>query len=405
MTSGSVTIENTITNDSITEEKPAWAAVFSLGMGVAGLVMAELLPVSLLTPMAKELGITEGLAGQSISATAIIGLFSSLFSAAATRHIDRRKVVLSFSVLLVLSNLMVAFAPNYLILLSGRLLLGLALGGFWAMAAAIAMRLVPQSLVPRAFSIIFGAVAVATALAAPLGSYLGGILGWRGTFMVASGVGVIAFVWQYKAMPAVPPSGLTRLRTLVDVLKRPKMGIGMLAVLLVFAGHFAFFTYLRPFLETVTGMEVNGISAILLAFGVASFIGTSLAGPILGKNLIAVLAIAPLFMGLLAGGLIVMGASAWVATTFVALWGFAFGTVPVAWSTWNSGMVPDEAESAGALLVAVIQLAVTIGAASGGVLFDMSGAKAAFTGSSIILLVAALLIFTGLRSKSSHSKT
>ena len=103
--------------------EPAWGAVFAMALGVFGLVTAEFLPASLLTPMAESLGVTEGVAGQAVTATATVALVTSLLTAAATRTIDRRRVLLVFSVLLVASNLAVAFAPNLAMLLIGRVVL------------------------------------------------------------------------------------------------------------------------------------------------------------------------------------------------------------------------------------------------------------------------------------------
>ena len=387
-------------NGVITKEKPAWGAVFSLAMSIVGLITAELLPISLLTPMANDLHITEGAAGQTVTVTAIVGLFASLLGAVVTRRVDRRIVILSFSVILIVSSLLVAFAPSYPVLLIGRFLLGMGVGGFWAMAAAIAMRLVPATLVPKAFSIIFGAGSIASALAAPLGSYLGDSFGWRGTFVIAAVFGVIAFVWQFISLPSLPPNAQNRLRTLVDVLRRPKIGLGIFSVLLVFAGHFAFFTYLRPFLESELGASVQVVSIILLLFGIAGFVGNTLAGALLGKNMRLVLITAPLLLVGLGVGLLTIGTNVWAAATLLTLWGFAFGSVPVAWSTWIARVVPDEAESGGALLVAAIQLAITIGAAIGGILLDRYSVQGTVTGSILILLLSTLLIGLGLTSGS-----
>src|SRR6201991_2996817 len=92
------------------EEVPAaWPAVFAMALGTFALVTAEFLPASLLTPMASSLGVTEGMAGQTVTVTALIALVTSLFISVLTRNIDRRVVLLSFSVLLVASNLLVAF--------------------------------------------------------------------------------------------------------------------------------------------------------------------------------------------------------------------------------------------------------------------------------------------------------
>lgn len=386
-------------NSSVVSEiKPAWSAVFSLAVSLTGLITAELLPISLLSPMAKDLHITEGAAGQAVAVTAIVGLFASLFSAVLTRRVDRRIVILSYSVILIISSLLVAFAPNYPVLLIGRFLLGIGVGGFWAMAAAVAMRLVPAAFIPKAFAIIFGAGSIASAIAAPFGSYFGNIIGWRGTFIVAAALGVVALGWQLVALPSLPPNGQTRLQTLVQVVRRPKIGLGILSVLLVFAGHFAFFTYLRPFLETQTGLSVSGVSAILLLFGIAGVVGNSLAGALLAKKERLVLVAGPLLMMSLGIVLLLISSNLWAVTILIAMWGFAFGAMPVAWSTWIARMVPDEAESGGSLLVASMQLAISIGAATGGLLFDNFAIQGSLTGSIIILVIATLIIIGGLRT-------
>lgn len=380
-------------------ERPAWGAVISMTLGVFGLVTAEFLPASLLTPMAADLGISEGLAGQAVTATAVVALVTSLLVVAATRRIDRRLVLLAFSILLIISNLLVAFAPDLPFLIAGRVLLGVALGGFWSMSAAVMMRLVPAALIPKALSIMFSGVSAATVLAAPVGSYLGDIVGWRSVFLIATALGVLTLIVQFATLPALAPAGSARLRTLIDVLRRPGVGLGMIAIALVFTGHFALFTYVRPFLETVTGVGISAVSGILLGFGIANFLGTYLGGLLLSWNMRLTLTIMPLVMGLLGLGLAFSGAAPVADAALVALWGLAFGAVPVAWSTWITRTVPDEAETGGGLIVAAVQLAIATGAGVGGAVFDVSGAAGVFALGGIVLLVAAALIGLGVRPR------
>jgi len=379
------------------DPKPAWGAVFALALGVVGLIASETLPVSLLTPIAKGLGVTQGGAGQAVTVTALVAFISSLLIPALTWRFNRRHVLLLFAAALVGSNLLAASAANFSVFLLGRVLLGISLGGFWAMSAAVAMRLVPESLVPRALSIIFGGISIASVAAAPLGSYFGAVIGWRGVFLAAAAVGLLALVWQAVVLPSMAPSGQPRLSTLFNLLKRPQVGVGMAGVVLSFAGHFAFFTYLRPFLETVSHVSISGLSGILLAFGAASFAGTSLSGLMLKRNLRVTLTAMPLMMSLLAAGLVAAGNSQIFAAVFVTLWGFSFAVLPVGWSTWLTRTVPDEAESGGGLLSAAIQLAITAGAAVGGGIFGYEGAKGAFIVSFVFLLFAALVTAVGLK--------
>lgn len=182
--------------DAIT--RPNWSAVFSVAFCVACLIIVEFLPVSLLTPMAQDLGISEGVAGQSVTVTAFVAMFASLFITQTIQATDRRYVVILFAVLLTLSCLLVSFANSFSLLLIGRACLGLALGGFWAMSASLTMRLVPPRTVPKALSVIFGAVSIALVIAAPLGSFLGELIGWRNVFNAAAVMGVLLYFLDYQ---------------------------------------------------------------------------------------------------------------------------------------------------------------------------------------------------------------
>ncbi|MDP9609164.1 MULTISPECIES: MFS transporter [Streptomyces] len=370
----------------------SWAAVFSLAVGVFGLLTAEYLPASLLTPMAADLGISEALAGQAVTITAVAAMLSGLLTASLTRGIDRRIVLLGFTVLVIVSNLLVAVATNLAMLMLMRILLGIALGGFWSMAAAVAMRLVPAALVPRAVSIIFSGIAVATIVAVPLGSYLGDLTGWRNTFLAAAVLGVLALVFQVFTLPRMKPHGTARLGTLWEVLRRPGFGVGIVGMLLVHMGHYALFTYIRPALENVVKVDANKLALLLFVFGVANFVGTLVAGWLLQISLRLTLSLTPALMGIAALGLALLPAGQVGYGALVILWGLAFGGVSVAWSNWATRMVPDQAESAGGLVVVGVQSAVAGGAAAGGVMFGLGGTVTVFTVSGVVLVASALLI-------------
>ncbi|MFD2032358.1 MFS transporter [Ancylobacter dichloromethanicus] len=348
--------------------------------------------------MAADLGITEGTAGQAVTATALVAMAASLLVSAVTQRIDRRNLMVAFSIMLVISNLIVAFAPNLPLLILGRVLLGLALGGFWAMSAALTMRLVPEAMIPRALSILFSGVSAATIFAAPVGSYLGHLVGWRAVFLLAAAMGVVTIIAQIVTLPRMAPTGTARLRTLVDVLRRPGVALGMSAAMLAFAGHFAVFTYIRPFLETVTGIGINALSGILLGFGLANFVGTLAAGPLIERSLKAALLGMPLLMAALGVALVTLQADPTVHTLLFALWGFAFGGVPVAWSTWLTRAVPDQTETAGGLLVASVQLAISVGAAGGGAILAVDGVTGTFAAACLLLVIAALIVLFGVRT-------
>jgi predicted MFS family arabinose efflux permease len=361
-------------------------------MGVFGLLTAEYLPASLLTPMAVDLGVSEALAGQAVTVTALVALFAGLLVPGLTRTIDRRVVLLGFSALMVISNLLVAASSSLAVLLLMRILLGIALGGFWSMAAAVAMRLVPAALLPRALAIIFSGIAVGTVVAVPLGSFMGGRYGWRSAFLAAAAVGVVTLAFQWFTLPRLSPTTATRLRAVLDVLRRPGIGVGMLGCVLVHTGHFALFTYIRPFLESTTGVGPDGLALLLLGFGLANFVGTLLAGWLLHRNERATLVLMPALVGIAALALVGLPAAVPVQALLVALWGLAFGAVPVAWSNWVARSVPDQAESAGGMVVASVQSAIAAGAAAGGAMFSISGIAGVFVAGGVLMFLAALFI-------------
>ena len=377
--------------------RPNWSAVFAVAFCVACLITVEFLPVSLLTPMAQDLGISEGLAGQSVTTTAFVAMFASLFITSMIRSTDRRYVVILFSVLLTVSCLLVSFANSFALLLVGRACLGLALGGFWAMSASLTMRLVPMRVVPKALSVIFGAVSIALVIAAPLGSFLGGVIGWRNVFNAAAVMGVLCTLWVLKVLPSLPGEAPHQQQNMFGLLKRPGVMAGMCAIFMAFAGQFVFFTYIRPVYMTLAGFDVDGLTLVLLSFGIASFIGTSLSSVILRRSVKAALTAAPLVLATSATVLVLWEESQVVASAVAIIWGFAFALIPVGWSTWITRSLSDQAEKAGSIQVAVIQLANTCGAAVGGVALDHLGLLSPLVISGALMLLTGLLVAVKVR--------
>jgi len=378
---------------------PAWMAVFSLAMGVFGLLTAEYLPASLLTPMATDLGVSEALAGQAVTVTAVVALFAGLLVPGLTSGLDRRVVLLAFSVLMIASNLLVALSSSLEFMLVMRVLLGIALGGFWSMAAAVAIRLVPAKSVPRALSIIFSGIAVGTVVSVPLGSYLGGLYGWRSAFFVAAAVGTLILIFQWFTLPTMAPRKMLRTASVLQLLRRPGIAIGMLGCVLAHTGQFALFTYIRPALESVAPIDVDRLSLMLLGFGVANFVGTLLAGWLIERSLRVTLALMPALVGLAAFGMIALPIELPGLMLLVAFWGLAFGGVPVAWSNWVARAVPDQAETAGGMVVASVQSSIATGAALGGLVFGTSGVQGVFITAGAVMLLAALVIALWVRAE------
>lgn len=280
------------TNDA--EERPAyWGGVLAMSLCVFALIASEFMPVSLLTPIASELNVSEGEAGQAIAISGAFAVLTSLFISSIAGHLDRKVLLLALTGVMAVSGTIVAIAPNYVIFMVGRALIAVVIGGFWAMSAATAMRLVPERHVPKALAIFNGGNALATVVAPPLGAFLGSIIGWRGAFFIVVPIAVFVFFWQMTSMPSMKAERRPGSGNVFKLLKSPLVALGMASVGLFFMGQFALFTYVRPFLETVTQVDMPTLSLILLGIGLAGLVGTSLIGMFLKNGLYGTLIVIP----------------------------------------------------------------------------------------------------------------
>src|SRR6476661_879427 len=210
-----------------------WGAVFALTLCVATLIASEFMPVSLLTPIAADLRMTEGHAGQAIAISGLFAVLTSLSISSLTRGLDRRIVLLALAALMMVSGALVATAPNAAVFMAGRALIGVVIGGFWSMSAATVMRLLPEQDVSRAMGLLNGGNALATTVAAPLGSFLGQYVGWRGAFFAVVPLAALTLGWLFVSLPSMPSERVAD-GSVFRVLRRAQVPAGMLAVTLLF---------------------------------------------------------------------------------------------------------------------------------------------------------------------------
>jgi predicted MFS family arabinose efflux permease len=371
--------------------RQSWGAVFAMSLAAFVLVASEFMPVSLLTPIAADLHVTEGQAGQGIAMSGLFALITSLLIASVAARVERKPLLLSLTLLMIVSGTVAAFAPNYTTFMLGRALIGIAIGGFWSLSAATAMRLVAEDQVTRAMAIVNGGNALATVVAAPLGSFLGALIGWRGAFFCIVPVAVLAGLWLLISLPTMKNTASAGSANALRLMKRVPVALGMVAVSVFFMGQFMLFTYLRPFLETVTHVSVSMLSLMLLVLGLAGLAGTFLIEAFLKVGLHRTLIVIPVLMAMIALALVSFGSSAITTTVLLGIWGLVATAAPVGWWTWLAKTLPDDAEAGGGLMVAIVQLAIASGATVGGLVFDFSGYRATFELSALLLGVAAVL--------------
>ncbi|MGK5026132.1 MFS transporter [Janthinobacterium sp. RB2R34] len=374
---------------------PAWSAVGAMTMCVALLIAAEFMPVSLLTPIARDLRATPGMAGQAIAVSGLFAVATSLLIPAASRRFDRRQVLIALTWAMLASLVLIAMAPSFAVLMLARALLGITIGGFWALSTATVMRLVPSEMVPKALGLMYTGNAVAAALAAPMGSYFGAIIGWRATFWTLVPLVLANLLWQAASLPSMPPDTKTSPVSVLGLLKRRHVALAMAGAMLSFGGAFTSYTYFRPFLETYTQVSVPQMSMLLLGLGLAGFAGTYGATMLLGRHLYALLRWLPLALGLVTLLLLGLGHHLWGVALALVAWGALNAAIPVAWSTWLTRGVRDAPESGGGLMVAAIQLSIMSGAALGGLLLDHLSITATLMGGAALLAMACLLVGNG----------
>lgn len=376
-----------------------WGGVFAITLCVFALIASEFMPVSLLTPMAADLHVTEGMAGQGIAMSGVFAVITSLSISTVAGRMDRKTLLLLLTAMMCVSGTIVALASGYATYMVGRALIGVVVGGFWSMSAATAMQLVPASKVPRALAIFNGGNALATVVAAPLGSYLASIVGWRGAFFCLVPVAALAFAWQWFSLPAMKAGPRAHgTGNVLRLVRRPVVLLGMLAVGVFFMGQFALFTYLRPFLETVTKVDVSTLSLILLTLGAAGFLGTTVIERFLRLGFYGTLAVIPLLMAAIAVALTALGASVEATTVLLGVWGLVATAAPVGWWLWVARTLPHDAEAGGGLMVAVVQLSIALGSTAGGLLFDSGGYRSTFVFSAGLLVAGAFLVFLTARA-------
>jgi predicted MFS family arabinose efflux permease len=392
--------QSTPVTPSGTSTRSPWWGVVSLTIVLFALVTSEFLPASLLSPIAADLKISPGLAGQAVSVTAIMGAIAAPTIGVIFPRLDRRTLMLGLAALAIISNVVVSLASSYPVLLVARLLLGVAVAGFWSVSLALVAHLVSPARLGRGMTVVNIGVSGAMIVAIPLGTYLGEVLGWRAVFLLAAAASFLALVLVAFWLPSAPAAPGAGGRSLIATLRSPLVIFGLVGVAFAASGHFAAFTYIRPALERTEGLGATALAAFLIAFGVTGLVGNLFAGPIADRRL------APLVLlstGLVAIGAVVLavgGANVTTALIGVTLWGLGFGGLPTATQTWVARSAPQHLDAIGGLIVTVFQIAIALGAGVGGALVDGLNVQAALVAGGIASGVGGVLLASRTRSLS-----
>jgi len=384
-TDGSVTTEAT--------RPTRWWSVWAVAAGSFALVMSEFLAIGVLPDVATSMRVTEGTAGLMVTAPGLMAALAAPLLTVAAAKVDRRTVLLAFTVLLIVSNVLAAAAPAFWVLLLARLLLGIAVGGFWTIGVSIAPRLVPARSVAHATAVISFGITLATIASLPLGALAGNYIGWRAGFVIIAGISVLALAFQFTTLKRLPAQHTVTFTSLVTVLRIPRARAGVIGTALVVLGHFAGFTYLVPTIQDLAGFTDAWTPSVLLVFGVAGVLGNFTAGSLATRYGVPTLITAALFLLTAAVGLFpILGHTKPAVVALVSLWGLAWGGVPVGLQLWALESTGDRADAGLALTISTSQLALAAGAYVGGVIVDDRGIPAALA-TAAVAVGASMLTF------------
>ncbi len=350
-------------------------AVLAVATATFSVVTTEMLPVGLLTSVGAGLGVSDGTAGLAVTLPGLVAALAAPLLPVAVRRADRRTVLCALMALLAGANLLSALAPGFGVLLAARVLVGVCIGGVWAVAAGLGVRLVrEEAAAGRATAVIFSGIAVASVLGVPAGTLLGELAGWRWGFAALAALALAVAALLAAVLPPLPADAGVRLGAFARLLRLGPLRAGLLAVTLLVTGHFAAYTYVRPVLERVPGIGAGLISGLLLAYGAAGVVGNFAAGAVAARDPRRALLALCAGLGAVVLLLVPAGGSLAASAALLVAWGLAYGGVSVSAQNWVMAAAPHAREAASALFAGVFNMAIALGAFAGGRVADSRGA-------------------------------
>ncbi|WP_246113770.1 MFS transporter [Streptomyces montanus] len=372
--------ETSTSNEAAHPTPPAtpangWPAVLAVAFSVFIVTATETMPIGLLPEMAADLRVSEGTVGLTVT---LYGLFAGLLApllTAATRRLDRGRLLLVILAVFLAGNLLTATAVDYAWLMLVRLLIGFIHGVLWAIVASIAVRLVPPAQSVRATAVVFSGISLATVIGVPLGAMVGQWLSWRAAFWALTVCGAVALLATAVLMPSMPSRDGVHLSELPRLLKRGDLRTTVAVTAIVVIGHYAAYTYVTPFLLRNVGVAADTVGVLLLCFGIAGVAGNFVVGAVIGRGPTLRTVIIGLIVGTAGSMALLLAAGSWQpgAIAFLLSWGFAYSALPVALQTLVLRSAPHAREAATSLYVLSFNVSISLGALFGSLALDRSG--------------------------------
>ncbi|MBW8909745.1 MAG: MFS transporter [Mesorhizobium sp.] len=247
----------------------------AFAFGTTEFVIAGVLP-----EVAQGLGVSVPTAGYLVSGYACGIAIGGPLLALATSKVSRKTLLLCLAVAFTLGQAACALAPDFTSMLLLRIAIAVAHGTYFGVAMVVAVSLVREDQRGRAVAVILSGLTVSNIIGVPAGTAIGAFWGWRATFWVMGGLGIVAIIAMLVLLPRTAgatsrPAGLARE---VRVLGRQQVWTSLILMLMLMIGQFGLFTYITPTLLEVTGLDESLIPWVLLLNGVGATIGVFVGG-------------------------------------------------------------------------------------------------------------------------------
>jgi Arabinose efflux permease len=380
----------------IEEQRRIPAAIWVLSVSIFVIGSAELLPMGLLIPIAQQYGLSVSTAGLLVTVYALGVAVGGPVLTATTGRTDRKMLLIGLLVLFVSGSLLSAIAPNFAVLLAGRLLSSFSHGTLFGISIVVAGKLAPPGKEGVAISYLGTGLTLSTVLGAPLGTFIGQSFGWRMSFLAVAVAAALCILLMVRFVPAFPRGKTVTMGKQARALGRPTLILALLTTVFGFGGVFAGFTYISPFLQQITGLSEKMVSPIMLVFGIGSAVGNWIGGKLADWRLI------PTLLGSLSTLVLTMAVFAWTgsepvwAAILVLIWGISgFAMVPPL-NMLVLKKAREAADLASSLNISAFNIGNALGAALGGAVVQtglaLRGAPAAGAVIGVVGLILLLVI-------------
>lgn len=303
--------------------------LLALAIGAFGIGTTEFSPMGLLPVIADGVGVSIPTAGLLVSAYAIGVMIGAPVMTLIFSRFGKRTALMCLMAIFTLGNLMSAMAPGYWTLMIARLVTSLNHGAFFGLGAVVAASVVPRDRQASAVATMFMGLTIANIGGVPAATWLGQQIGWRMSFAATAVLGLIAIAALGLALPKGMTGTRPDVRRELKVLIRPEVLIAMLTTVLGASAMFTLYTYVAPFLETLTHASGGFVTLALVLIGLGFTIGNWLGGRVADWSLDGATAIFLAALAVTSLALPVFAGTQTGVAVVLLLWGAAaFAIVP-----------------------------------------------------------------------------